>query len=164
MENTLTNTKIISYLSFKLDKEYFAANVSKVVNILEMTPITKVPKTPSYLKGIINLRGEVLPVVDLRQKLEMDEVNVTANTCILVLEIQHQEEKVHLGAIVDSVQEVMEIEDREIMPNPTSDIGISTEFLQGMYKFDEHFIMILNMQKIFSDTDLKEIKKPSVNH
>ena len=97
-----------SYLSFKLGDEIFASNVSKVLNILEMMKITKVPKAPTYMKGVINLRGTVLPVVDTRLKFGMLPIELTTNTCILVLDVKVDEESVHIGAIVDSVQEVLE--------------------------------------------------------
>ena len=98
-----------SYLSFKLGDELFAANVAKVLNILEMVKITKVPKAPEYMKGVINLRGNVLPVIDTRTKFGMTPTEFTKNTCILVLDIIVDGEDIQVGALVDSVQEVLEI-------------------------------------------------------
>ena len=103
---------INSYLTFKLGDEFFAANVSKVLNILEMTKVTKVPKAPNYMKGVINLRGSVLPLVDTRIKFDMTETEYTTNTSILVLDINMNGEPVHLGALVDSVQEVPQFTNR----------------------------------------------------
>ena len=97
-----------SYLSFKLGDEVFAAHVSKVLNILEMTKITKVPRAPEYMKGIINLRGIVLPVIDMRLKFGMTEAVFTSNTCIIVLELDFEGKVIHVGAMVDAVQEVLD--------------------------------------------------------
>ena len=98
MEQEKTS-KINSYLTFKLGDEEFAAHVGKVLNILEMTKITTVPKAPDYLKGVINLRGAVLPVIDARIKFGMPEAEYTTNTCIIVLDIDLDGDSVHVGAI-----------------------------------------------------------------
>jgi purine-binding chemotaxis protein CheW len=147
--------KLNSYLSFKLGDEIYAANVSKVLNILEMTKITKVPKTPDYMKGVINLRGTVLPVVDTRIKFAMSPTEFTANTCILVLDIDIDNESLHVGGLVDAVQEVLEIEPNQILPPPNIGSKFKSQFITGMYKMnDEQFIMMLDMDKIFSVDDL----------
>jgi len=152
-------SKINSYLTFKLGNEYFAANVSKVLNILEMTKVTKVPKAPSYMKGVINLRGSVLPLVDTRIKFDMPETEYTTNTCILVLDIILNNESVHVGALVDSVQEVIEIDDLNIQPPPSIGTRYRSEFIDGIAKVDEEFIMILNMDLIFSTDELSILKE-----
>ena len=112
-------TKVNSYLSFNLGEEIFGASVTKILNILEITKITKVPKAPPYMKGVINLRGSVLPLIDTRIKFDMGETVYTPNTCILVLDIEIGGEIVHVGALVDSVHEVIEIEDNQILPPPS---------------------------------------------
>ncbi len=151
--------KINSYLTFRLGDELFAANVSKVLNILEMTKVTKVPKAPPYMKGVINLRGSVLPLVDTRIKFEMSETEFTPNTCILVLDIDINGESVHVGALVDSVQEVIEIEDKNIMPPPNIGTRYKSEFIEGVAKIGEEFVMILNMDLIFSTDELSILKE-----
>lgn len=158
MSNELRN-KINSYLTFKLGDEFFAANVSKVLNILEMTKITKVPKAPAYMKGVINLRGSVLPLVDTRIKFDMPETEYTTNTCILVLDINLHNESVHVGALVDSVQEVLEIDDANIQPPPSIGTRYRSEFIEGIAKVEEEFIMILNMDLIFSTDELSILKE-----
>ena len=152
--------KLNSYLSFKLGDEIFAANVSKVLNILEMVKITKVPKCPVYMKGVMNLRGTILPVIDTRMKLGMSPIELTPNTCILVLDIDYNNDSLHIGGLVDSVQEVLEIEPEQILPPPNIGINYHSEFIYGMYKFsEEQFIMLLDMDKLFSTEDLKEMKE-----
>src|ERR1035437_2424225 len=154
-------TKINSYLTFKLGDEIFGANVTKVLNILEMTKITKVPKAPSYMKGVINLRGSVLPLIDTRIKFDLGETEYTTNTCILVLDIDLNGETVHVGALVDSVQEVMEIDDAQIQPSPSIGSKYKSEFIEGMAKINDEFIMLLNMDMIFSTNELSMLRDSS---
>lgn len=156
-----TASKINSYLTFKLEDEIFGANVSKVLNILEMTKITKVPKAPNYMKGVINLRGAVLPLIDTRIKFDMGETNYTTNTCILVLDIDMAGESVHVGALVDSVQEVIEIDEATIQPPPSIGSKYKSEFIEGMAKVNEEFIMLLNMDLIFSTDELSLLRDSS---
>jgi purine-binding chemotaxis protein CheW len=154
-------TKINSYLTFKLEDEIFGANVSKVLNILEMTKITKVPKSPPYMKGVINLRGSVLPLIDTKIKFDMGETIYTPNTCILVLDIDINGDPVHVGALVDSVQEVIEIDESQIMPAPTIGSKYKSEFIEGMAKLNNEFIMLLNMDMIFSTSELSLLRDSS---
>ncbi len=154
-------TKVNSYLSFKLGEEIFGANVSKVLNILEITKITKVPKAPVYMKGVINLRGSVLPLIDTRIKFDMGETVYTPNTCILVLDIDMNGEIVHVGALVDSVHEVLEIEDTQILPPPSIGSKYKSEFIEGIAKINDDFIMLLNMDLIFSSSELSLLKDSS---
>ncbi len=149
-----THTTTHTYLTFRLGKEYFASNVSKVLNILEMLPITHIPKAPDYMKGVINLRGLVLPVIDTRIKFGMSPVEVSPSTGILVLDVQVDGVSVKLGAIVDSVDEVIELEAADIQEPPSLGTKYRSEFIEGMAKKDESFIMILNMDKVFSADEL----------
>lgn len=159
-----TKQKFNSYLSFKLGDELFASNVSKVLNILEMMKITKVPKTPSYMKGVINLRGTVLPVVDTRYKFGMTPTETTSDTCILVLDVEVDGESINIGALVDSVQEVLEIEQEDIQPPPSIGSKYQSEFIFGMLKHNEEFIMLLDMDKVFSVDEILSLidSKPEV--
>lgn len=150
--------QINSYLTFKLGEEEFAANVSKVLSIMEMTKITKVPKSPEYMQGVINLRGQVLPVVDTRIKFGMSPTEFTQNTCIIVMEVNVENEQVLVGALVDSVQEVLELNDEDIQPPPSIGTNYKSEFISGMAKVDEKFIMILDMDKVFSAKELEDVQ------
>ncbi len=154
-----TLTKINSYLSFKLGDEEFAAHVGKVLNILEMTKITEVPKAPEYMKGVINLRGTVLPVVDTRIKFGMTPTEYTSNTCIVVMEVELDNDLVQVGALVDSVQAVLEIDDSQIQPPPSIGSKYKSEFIYGMVKVDEKFIMLLDMEKVFSSDEIVSLKE-----
>jgi len=148
-----------SYLTFKLGKETFGSNVSKVLNILEMPQITEVPQTPDYMVGIMNLRGEVLPVIDSRIKFGMEPTIVTSNTCVLVLEIETDNHQIKIGALVDSVEEVLEIEEIEIKPAPSIGTKHDTEFIVGMVQKDESFIILLDMEKVFSTHNIIELDR-----
>lgn len=150
--------QINSYLTFKLGEEEFAAHVSKVLSIMEMTKITKVPKSPDYMQGVINLRGQVLPVVDTRIKFGMSPTEFTQNTCIVVMEVEVEKEYVQVGALVDSVQEVLELSDEDIQPPPSIGTNYKSEFIYGMAKVDEKFIMILDMDKVFSAKELADVQ------
>jgi purine-binding chemotaxis protein CheW len=124
-----------------------------------MTKITEVPKAPAYMKGVINLRGTVLPVVDTKLKFEMGKTVYTTNTCILVLDIEIDNESIHVGAIVDSVQEVLEFDENQIQPPPSIGSKYRSEFIEGMVKYNDDFIMILNMDMVFSLEELTVMKE-----
>ena len=149
--------KINSYLSFKLGEEEFAAHASKVLNILELSPITVVPKAPDYMKGVINLRGAVLPVIDTRVKFGMTPTEYTNNTCIIVLDIVIDNDSIQVGALVDGVQAVLEIEREQIMPAPSIGSKYRSEFIEGVANINDNFVMILDMDAIFSSDDLSSM-------
>jgi len=155
-------TDVNSYLSFKLGKEEFALHVSKVLNILEMTRITEVPKAPVYMKGVINLRGMVLPVIDTRLKFGLTETVATEKTCIVVMELKLENDKVFVGALVDEVLAVLELEENQIQSPPSIGSKYKSEFIYGMAKHDDSFIMLLDMEKAFSDDEIMELKEQAI--
>ncbi len=142
------------HLTFKLDTEVFALDISKVREVLEYTLVTKVPQTPNFMCGVINLRGHVVPVVDLRLKFGMSEAEKTVNTCIIIVEVMLDGETTVLGALADSVEEVFEFETDQIEPAPKIGTTLNTNFLRGMGKRDEQFIMILDIDNVFSSEEL----------
>ena len=157
--NNKDQTRTDSYLTFKLGDEEYAAHVSKVLNILEMTKITKVPKAPGYMKGVINLRGMVLPVIDTRIKFGMSETSYTDKTCIVVMDLEIDDELVHVGTLVDEVVAVLEIEEGQIEPSPSIGKTYRSEFISGVANVENNFIMILDLIKIFSTGEITELKK-----
>ena len=159
---TTTDQKINSYLSFSLGEEDFAVNVSCVLNILEMSRITRIPRAPEYMLGVINLRGEVLPLVDMHIKFGMESAEIDSNTCILVMDLVLDGEEIKVGALVDSVKEVHEIQPEDILPAPSIGSRYRSDVIEGLYKNKEAFIMILDMNKIFTLDELYEIKGMSV--
>ncbi len=142
------------YLTFTLGNEVFAVEVGKVREILEYIPITRVPRTPEFMRGVINVRGSVVPVIDLRLKFGMTRTEQSVDTCINVLEITFDEESVVLGALADSVEEVIELEPGQIEPAPRIGSRIGTDMIKGMGKRDSGFIMILDIDRVFSDIDM----------
>lgn len=142
-----------SFLTFRLGDELFAANVSKVLEILEIPKITKVPHSPPFMRGVINLRGNVLPIIDTRAKFGLSEMEDTVNTCIIVMSVSLEGQDITLGAICDAVQEVMEIEESQVHSAPSIGAKYKSEFIDGMVKRDEKFIMLLNLDKAFSSQE-----------
>jgi len=156
----MTDTEIKEtrqYLTFKLDEEVFAIDVAKVREVLDFTSITKIPRTPDYMSGVINLRGSVVPVVDLRLCFEMTKTNKTVNTCIVVVEVLLDGEPTVIGALADSVEEVIDLEPEQIQPAPRIGTHLRTDFIKGMGKRDTQFIMILDIDKVFSAEELESL-------
>jgi len=147
------------YLTFQLDDEVFAIDVANVREILEFNSVTRVPKSPEYMRGVINLRGSVVPVFDMRLKFGMTGTERTINTCIVVVEVSYEGEDIIIGALVDSVQEVFELEADQIEPAPKIGTHLRTEFIRGMGKRDETFIIILDIDKVFSVEEISSIQE-----
>ena len=146
------------YLTFNLADEVFAVDVGRVREILEITSITKVPQTPDFMRGVINLRGSVVPVIDMRLKFGMSETERTVNTCIVVVEVDMNGENIVLGALADSVQEVIEMESSQVEAAPHIGTHLNTDFIKGMGKHNERFVMILDIDKIFSGDELAAVQ------
>jgi purine-binding chemotaxis protein CheW len=159
---TITETR--QYLSFKLDEEEFALDISKVREVLDFTKITKVPQTPDFMKGVINLRGSVVPVVDLNRKFGIKDTEKTVNTRIIIGEISIEGDETVLGVLADSVHEVMDIEPENIEPAPRIGTRLNTDFIKGMGRRDEEFVMILDIDKVFSSDDLSMVNLAGQTH
>jgi len=146
-------------LTFKLDDEIFSIDVTQVREVLYMSPITKVPRAPDYMRGVINVRGNVVPVVDMRIKFGMSEAQTTVNTRIVVMDLMLDGEEVVLGAIADSVHEVLELSPEQIEPPPKIGNRWRTEFIRGIGKKDDQFIMILDADRVFSSDELALVEE-----
>jgi purine-binding chemotaxis protein CheW len=151
-------TETRQYLTFKLGEEIFATDVAKVREVLDFTTITKIPRTPDFMSGVINLRGNVVPVVDLRLCFEMSKTEKTVNTCIVVVEMVMEGESIVIGALADSVEEVIDLEPEQIQPAPKIGTQIRTDFIKGMGKRDAQFIMILDIDRVFSAEELSAVR------
>jgi purine-binding chemotaxis protein CheW len=154
--NGITETR--QYLTFKLGNEVFATDVAKVREVLDLTTITSIPRTPAFMRGVINLRGSVVPVVDLRLCFDMSKTESTRNTCIVVVEVWLDNEAIVIGALADSVEEVIDLEPQQIQPAPKIGTQIRTDFIKGMGKRDTQFIMILDIDKVFSAEELAGVR------
>ncbi|MCA9407209.1 MAG: purine-binding chemotaxis protein CheW [Candidatus Omnitrophica bacterium] len=144
-DNSLVQTG--KYLTFALGKEDYGLEILKVREIIGMMEITKVPQVPKYVKGVINLRGKVIPVIDLRLKFGMDEIEYTAETCIIVVTIN----EILIGIIIDRVKEVLNINQENIEPPPNFGSTINTEFILGIGKVSDSVKMLLNIDKIVGE-------------
>jgi purine-binding chemotaxis protein CheW len=156
-------TETRQYLTFKLGDEIFATDVAKVREVLDFTTITKIPRTPDFMSGVINLRGNVVPVVDLRLCFEMSKTEKTVNTCVVVVEMLLDGEATVIGALADSVEEVIDLEPEQIEPAPKIGTQIRTDFTKGMGKRDAQFIMILDIDRIFSAEELSAVRGAELN-
>jgi purine-binding chemotaxis protein CheW len=143
-----------TYLTFTLDREVFAVDVSNVREVLELPVITRVPRTPEFMRGVINLRGSVVPVVDLRLKFGMAVAADTVDTCIIVLEVSLEGETTVIGSVADSVKEVFEMSPDQIEPPPRIGTRLRTEFIRGMGRHDDRFTIILDVDRVFSAEEL----------
>jgi purine-binding chemotaxis protein CheW len=147
------------YLTFKLGDEIFAINVSQVREVLDITTITKVPRAPEFMRGVINVRGSVVPVADLRLKFGMTKTQRTVDSRIVVMELSLDGDQTILGAMADSVHEVMELEPEQIEDPPSIGSRWKTEFIKGIGKRNNEFIIILDIDRIFNTDELMVVKE-----
>jgi len=147
-------TEAGQYLTFKLGEEIFALNVGQVREVLDLAAITKVPGTPDFMRGVINVRGSVVPVMDLRLKFGLSRTENTLDTRIIVMELSLEGEVVVLGTLADSVNEVIDLEPNQIEPPPKIGMRWRTEFIKGIGKRNDLFIIILDIDQVFSTDEL----------
>jgi purine-binding chemotaxis protein CheW len=138
------------YLTFLLGSEMFAIDILGIKEIIEYGNLTSVPMMPEFIRGVINLRGAVVPVVDLSARFGRAASEVTRRSCIVIIEAESEEEKQDIGVVVDSVSEVLEIPEAEIEPAPSFGAKIRTDFIKGMGKVKDKFVIILDANKVLS--------------
>ena len=162
MEETITHTDQVNqaiinkegkYLTFALANEEYGLEILKVREIIGYMDITAVPQTPHHVKGVINLRGQVIPVVDLRSKFGMDTTDVTEETCIIVVEITQKKQNFQTGIVVDRVQEVLDILGTDIEDSPQFGSNVDTDFILGMGKIGDTVKILLNIDKVLAGDD-----------
>ncbi len=142
------------YLTFNLAGEEYGIGILKVREIIGMMPITSVPRTPEFVRGVINLRGKVIPVVDLRLKFSMDQMDYTDRTSIIVVDVGTQESKVQIGTVIDSVSEVVNILEEEIEDPPTFGTRLNTDYILGMAKSEGRVKILLDINKVLSAEEI----------
>ena len=155
---TAAALETMQYLTFRLAEEIFALDIAQVREVLDYTQITRVPRMPDFMRGVINLRGSVVPVMDLRLKFGMDGTERTVNTCIIIAEVDLEGEKSVLGALADSVQEVIDLDASQIEPAPRLGTSIRSDFIRGMGKHNERFQIILDFDRVFSSDELAMVR------
>ena len=155
---TETIIEMTQYLSFNLENEVFALDIGKVREVLEFTTVTKVPQTPDFMRGVINLRGGVVPVIDMKVKFGMGETEKSINTCVIITEVKMDDgTSTVLGALADSVQEVFDMHANDVEPAPKLGTQLNTEFLLGMGKKDDEFVLLLDIDKVFNLAELEAV-------
>lgn len=152
-----------TYLSFIVGDELYAVNVNKVLEVLEKQKITKVPNAPAYIKGIVNFRGEVVPVFESRTKFNLPERAENASNVVIVLDLSKENDLFRIGAIVDKVKDVISIDDSDIKAVPAMSKEYNTEFLQGIFKQNDRFILLLDVEKVFTGEELNHIKETEIH-
>lgn len=156
------SNSINTYLSLVIDKEYFAVNVGKVLEVLQMQKINRIPNVTEDIKGVTNFRGEIIPVFDTRIRFALPEREQSEKYVIMVLEIAFNENKSIIGAIVDKVKDVFTIDESEILPVPKMTASLREEFIFGIYKFKNDFVMLLDVDKMFSFQEKQLISEPDL--
>ena len=156
-DEKISNTS--QYLNFTLGKEIFALDISSVREVLELTSITKIPRTPDFMRGVINLRGHAVPVMDMRLKFGMPKTAATVDTCIIIVEVDFEGERVIMGGLVDSVREVFDLMPEHIEAAPRMGTSINTDYIKGIGKQEDSFVIILDIARVFSAAELAIAKE-----
>ncbi len=152
--------RILQLVTFKLGSEEFAVDILKVQEINKMMNITKIPNAPAFIEGVINLRGKIIPIVDLRKRLGFKDQEYDKSTRIIVVEL----DGLVLGFIVDSASEVLRIPENTIEPPPTMIADIESEYIEGVGKVDDRLLILLELKKIFSSPERKDIESIEANN
>ncbi|MDC7226241.1 MAG: chemotaxis protein CheW [Spirochaetales bacterium] len=152
-ENPQTN----QFVTFKIENEIYAVDVFKVREILEVPDITRVPGMPPMIRGVINIRGSVVPVLDMKMKFGLEQTEETQDTAVIVTEITNADGIVQIGIIVDAAREVITLEAEDFEEPPRLGIFIDNKYLSGMGKVNEEFIIILNIDKILSEDEISQV-------
>lgn len=147
------------YLTFTLANEDYGIGILKIKEIIGMMPITSVPQTPTFVKGVVNLRGKVIPVVDLRLKFGMPSIDYTERTCIIVVEISGQTGAVKIGIVVDAVSEVLSIKGEDIENTPAFGTRVNTDYILGMAKMGGKVKILLDIDQVLSANDIASLEK-----
>jgi purine-binding chemotaxis protein CheW len=147
------------YLTFTLAEEEYGIGILKIKEIIGMMPITTVPRTPEFVKGVINLRGKVIPVMDLRLRFGMEEMAYTERTCIVVVEIEGSSGTVMIGVVVDSVSEVLNIKGEDVEETPTFGSKLNTDYILGMAKMEGGVKILLDIDQVLSEDEIADLEK-----
>lgn len=147
------------YLTFVLDEEEYGIGILKIKEIIGMMPITTVPQTPAFVKGVINLRGKVIPIVDLRARFGMDTIDYNERTCIIVVEIEGPAGMIMIGIVVDAVSEVLNIKAEDIEDTPTFGTKLNTDYILGMAKMEGGVKILLDIDRVLSEEEIDLLEK-----
>jgi purine-binding chemotaxis protein CheW len=167
-DKTITQTNVRDlvgkYLTFHLSQEQYGVSLLAVREIIGLMDITHVPRTPEYVRGVINLRGRIIPVVDLRLKFGMKAQEDTEVTCIIVVEMNYEDQVIQIGILVDEVDEVLDIQEDQIDNLPSIGADVSMNYICGVAKISQRVVMLLDIQRVLSAMDLNELVKSAGNN
>jgi purine-binding chemotaxis protein CheW len=155
----MNDGRILQLVTFKLENEEFGVDILKVQEINKMMSITRIPNAPPFIEGVINLRGKIIPIVDLRKRLGFKTEGFDKSTRIIVVEL----DGMVLGFIVDSVSEVLRINESTVEAAPSIVAGVDSEYIEGVGKLDDRLLILLELNKIFSNPDKRDLEKMAVN-
>jgi purine-binding chemotaxis protein CheW len=147
------------YLTFRMGNEEYGISILKIKEIIGMMPVTTVPQTPAFVKGVINLRGKVISVIDLRLKFGMERIDYTERTCIIVVEIVGEESPILMGVVVDAVSEVLNIKGSDIEETPTFSTKLNTDYILGMAKMDNGVKILLDIDRVLNTDEINLLNK-----
>jgi purine-binding chemotaxis protein CheW len=156
-----TTVKEGKFLTFTLEDEEYGISILTVKEIIGMMPVTSIPRTPDFVKGVVNLRGKVIPVIDLRLKFAMNEIPYTDRTCIIVVEINADASTILIGIVVDAVSEVLNVRNQDIEETPTFGAKLDTDYILGMAKMEGGVKILLDISKVLSQEEMTELEDVS---
>lgn len=149
-ENSIDSTKSSKYLTFKVKNENYGIDVNHILQLIAIGEIRRIPGTPDFVKGVINLRGKIIPVIDLRLRFGLEEKQYNHRTSIIITRIQEEEEQIYVGIIVDTVLEVLDINENQIEPSPEMTTSIDSQSILGLAKVKEKVVILLDTPKVLS--------------
>lgn len=150
----------LQVLSFVLDSDHFAIGIDSIQEVIEYKNVTRVPRSPEFMQGVINLRGQVIPVVDLRVLFSMDVADISLDTCIIIIDIDVGGEQCAIGIVADTVKEVVEFDVSAIQPAPKIGLSVDNRFIYGMVEQAENLLILLSIQQVFDAEDIQELLDP----
>ncbi len=150
----------LQVLSFVLDGDHFAIGIDSIQEVIEYKNVTRVPRSPEFMQGVINLRGQVIPVVDLRVLFSMAVADISLDTCIIIIDIDVDGEQCAIGIVADSVKEVVEFDVSAIQPAPKIGLSVDNRFIYGMVEQAENLLILLSIQQVFDAEDIQELLDP----
>jgi purine-binding chemotaxis protein CheW len=156
---TTGTAEIAQYLTFLLSGEMYAVGILNVKEIIEYGQLTEIPMMPAFIRGVINLRGSVVPVIDLSARFGGQQTEASRRTCIVIIEISTADERHDIGVVVDAVSEVLEVSSADIEPAPSFGAKIRADFIDGMGKIGGKFVIILNIQRVLSVDEIATLTK-----
>lgn len=157
---TQDHVETLQVLSFVLDGDYFAIGIDSIQEVIEYKNVTRVPRSPEFMQGVINLRGQVIPVVDLRVLFSMEVADVTLDTCIIIIDVDVEGEQNPIGIVADSVKEVVEFDVSAIQAAPKIGLSVDNRFIYGMVEQESNLLILLSIQQVFDADDIQQLLMP----